>query len=222
MNAWTTPLRTGLPLIYDGEQFTIAEIEGRRILLQQISAEGRPTWRQISTHPILPTTVSREWLEREYSHKGRTTLDIAHELGFHKNTVTKNLKRWGIPRHSNGLFSNPFASLDIPLSSDMKKVSRTKNCLPRLRHLLQLPGHRNLSAAAASLGVHPGTLSHQLRSLEATLEFALITRTNPLSSTLAGAQFLAEAQRLIDLLKAEPSTPSLFSAASIPCLAKSS
>ncbi|MFE4330041.1 TniQ family protein [Streptomyces sp. NPDC056831] len=175
-----------------------------------------PCREQISTHPILPTMVSREWLEREYIHKGRTTLDIAHELGFHRNTVTKNLKRWGISRHPNGLFLNPFASLDTPLSSDMKKVSRTKNCLPRLRHLLQLPGHRNLSTAAASLGVQPGTLRHQLRSLEATLEFTLITRTNPLSSTSAGAQFLAEAQRLIDLLKAEPSTPSRFSAVSTP------
>ncbi|AYA15884.1 hypothetical protein DCW30_25205 [Streptomyces alfalfae] len=40
MNAWTTTLRTRLPLTFDGEQFTIAEIEGRRILLQQMSAEG--------------------------------------------------------------------------------------------------------------------------------------------------------------------------------------
>ncbi|GAA5703527.1 hypothetical protein [Streptomyces avermitilis] len=53
MNTWTTPLRTGLPLTYDGEQFTVAEIEGRRILLQQISAEGRPTWRQIDLSVLL-------------------------------------------------------------------------------------------------------------------------------------------------------------------------
>ncbi|MFJ8860241.1 TniQ family protein [Streptomyces sp. NPDC102451] len=175
-----------------------------------------PCRKQTSAHPALPAKVSREWLEREYSHKGRTALDIAHELGFHRNTVTKNLKRWEIPRHSNGLFSNPFASLDVPLSSDMKKVSRTKNCLPRLHHLLQLPGHLNLSAAAASLGIQPGTLSHQLQRLEATLGFTLITRNKPLSSTLAGARFLAEAQQLIDLLETDPSTPSRFSAVSIP------
>lgn len=53
MNTWTTPLRTGLSLTYDGEHFTVAEIEGRRILLQQISAEGRPTWRQIDLSVLL-------------------------------------------------------------------------------------------------------------------------------------------------------------------------
>ncbi|MER8226367.1 helix-turn-helix domain-containing protein [Streptomyces sp. NPDC094143] len=53
MNAWTTTLWTGLPLTYDGEQFTIAEIEGRRILLQQMSAEGRPTWRQVDLSVLL-------------------------------------------------------------------------------------------------------------------------------------------------------------------------
>ncbi|MFD3817263.1 integrase [Streptomyces rubiginosohelvolus] len=61
MNTWTTPLRTGLPLTYDGEQFTIAEIEGRRILLQQISAEGRPTWRQIDLS-VLMAHPSTEFL----------------------------------------------------------------------------------------------------------------------------------------------------------------
>ncbi|MET7726238.1 integrase [Streptomyces mirabilis] len=53
MNAWTTALRPGLPLKYDGEQFTIAEIEGRRVLLQQVSAEGRPTWRQVDLSVLL-------------------------------------------------------------------------------------------------------------------------------------------------------------------------
>ncbi|WP_149828916.1 hypothetical protein [Streptomyces tailanensis] len=59
MNTWTTPLRTGLPLTYDGEQFTIAEIEGRRILLQQISAEGRPTWRQIDLSVLIGPSLHR-------------------------------------------------------------------------------------------------------------------------------------------------------------------
>ncbi len=61
VNTWTTPLRTGLQLTYDGEQFTIAEIEGRRILLQQISADGRPTWRQIDLS-VLMAHPSTEFL----------------------------------------------------------------------------------------------------------------------------------------------------------------
>jgi hypothetical protein len=34
MSGWTTALRPGLPLIHDGEQFTVAEIEGHRVLLR--------------------------------------------------------------------------------------------------------------------------------------------------------------------------------------------
>ncbi|MBT2458636.1 DDE-type integrase/transposase/recombinase [Streptomyces sp. ISL-86] len=58
MSAWTTTLRPGLPLAFDGEQFTVAEIEGRRVLLQQLGALGEPRWRQVDTAVLLshPTT----------------------------------------------------------------------------------------------------------------------------------------------------------------------
>ncbi|MFF8995608.1 integrase [Streptomyces sp. NPDC014983] len=59
MTAWTTPLRPGLAISFDGEQFTVAEIEGRRILLRQAAAVvGLPKWRQVDISVLLahPTT----------------------------------------------------------------------------------------------------------------------------------------------------------------------
>lgn len=58
MNEWTTTLRPGLPIAYDGEQFTVAEIEGRRILLQQTGVVGAPKLRQVDISALLahPTT----------------------------------------------------------------------------------------------------------------------------------------------------------------------
>ncbi|MHC0432721.1 integrase [Streptomyces sp. O3] len=59
MTAWTTHLRPGLPISFDGEQFTVAEIEGRRILLQPTAAVvGVPKWRQVDISVLLahPTT----------------------------------------------------------------------------------------------------------------------------------------------------------------------
>lgn len=59
VTAWTTPLRPGLALSFDGEQFTVAEIEGRRILLQPAAAVvGVPKWRQVDISVLLahPTT----------------------------------------------------------------------------------------------------------------------------------------------------------------------
>ncbi|MGW0754014.1 integrase [Streptomyces sp. NPDC002587] len=53
MSTWTTTLRPGLPISFDGDQFTVAEIEGRRILLQQASVGGLPRWRQIDISVLL-------------------------------------------------------------------------------------------------------------------------------------------------------------------------
>ncbi len=58
MSAWTTTLRPGLPLCFDGEQFTVAEIEGRRILLQEAPGSHVQKWRQVDISVLLshPTT----------------------------------------------------------------------------------------------------------------------------------------------------------------------
>jgi transposase InsO family protein len=59
VNAWTTTLSPGLALCYDGEQFTVAEVEGRRVLLrQEESGLGPPRWRQVDIGVLLahPTT----------------------------------------------------------------------------------------------------------------------------------------------------------------------
>ncbi|MFF0970640.1 hypothetical protein ACWDQO_33855 [Streptomyces sp. NPDC003703] len=58
MSAWTTALQPGLPIRFDGEQFTVAEIEGRRVLLKQAAVAGVPRWRQVDISVLLshPTT----------------------------------------------------------------------------------------------------------------------------------------------------------------------
>lgn len=48
---------TGLSISFDGEQFTVAEIEGRRILLRQVAVAGAPKWQvDISVLLAHPTT----------------------------------------------------------------------------------------------------------------------------------------------------------------------
>ena len=53
MNPWTTALRPGLALAYDGEQFTVVEIEGRRVLLQQLPGDSMPRLRQVDISMLL-------------------------------------------------------------------------------------------------------------------------------------------------------------------------
>lgn len=152
----------------------------------------------------LERTVPRDWLTQQYLTRGRSTPDIARELGLRKGAITKLLRAYGIPRHPPGTWSNPFAPLDLRLSSAMQAVSRTSNSLERLRHIIQIPGHHNLSAAAATAGLTPGSLSYQLSRIEEAAGFTLIARTHPLTATEAGHAFLAEAQQLLELLNAHP------------------
>ncbi|MEU2874169.1 hypothetical protein ABZ769_34075 [Streptomyces olivoreticuli] len=58
MSAWTVPLRPGLPIGFDGGQYSVAEIEGRRVLLQESAVAGPPKWRQVDVTVLLghPTT----------------------------------------------------------------------------------------------------------------------------------------------------------------------
>ncbi|HEY3958653.1 MAG TPA: hypothetical protein VGM53_35265 [Streptosporangiaceae bacterium] len=53
MTGWTTPLRPGLPVSLDGEQFTIAGIEGSRVLLRRAGAPGVAGWRQMDLVALL-------------------------------------------------------------------------------------------------------------------------------------------------------------------------
>jgi hypothetical protein len=47
MTGWATPLRPGLPVSFDGEQFTIAGIEGSRVMLRRTGTAGASSWRQV-------------------------------------------------------------------------------------------------------------------------------------------------------------------------------
>ncbi|MFJ6141773.1 TniQ family protein [Kitasatospora sp. NPDC092286] len=146
----------------------------------------------------LREATPRAWLADQYLTRGRSTPDIARELGVRKGAVMKLLRQYDIPTHPVGAYSNPFAALDIALSPAMQAVSRTLNCLPRLRALVIIPGHKNLTAAAAVVGGSSGTLGYQLRGLEKAAGFTIIERTSPLTPTAAGHAFLTEAR---DLLK---------------------
>ncbi|MEU7401309.1 integrase [Streptomyces sp. NPDC044948] len=53
MSQWTTTLRPGLPIAFDGDQFTVAEIDGRRVLLRQSAVAGPPMLRQVDVSVLL-------------------------------------------------------------------------------------------------------------------------------------------------------------------------
>nr|BEK65015.1 TniQ family protein [Kitasatospora purpeofusca] len=148
--------------------------------------------------------VTAEWLRREYVELGRDTPDIALELGCHTAQVSHLMKRFGIPARALFATTNRFARLQIPLSPAMSAVSTMRNHIQRMRIILQLPGHHDLAAAIRALNVPDSSLRYQLNAIEEAVGFRIIERIHPLTPTVQGQEFLAEAQRLIRLLDTDP------------------
>ncbi|MEV6671076.1 TniQ family protein [Streptomyces sp. NPDC051162] len=153
-------------------------------------------------------SISHVWLEEEYRHKGRSSSDIAHQLGITRSHVLRLVRKWDIPVHPAGQWTNAFAPLDLDMSPAMRAASRTKNCPQRLRHLIVAARHPTLQSAADELEVGWKTLSYQLQSTEQAIGFTIITtgRGRPLTVTDNGRDFLNEAERLLSLLPQPPSS----------------
>ena len=63
MTGWTTPLRPGLPVSFDGEQFIIAGIDGSRVMLRQAGTADGPSWRQVDLVALLSHPSTRLLVE---------------------------------------------------------------------------------------------------------------------------------------------------------------
>jgi hypothetical protein len=166
--------------------------------LEEAGVRTSPRPEPLSLH------ITRAELEHAYQHQRLSIPDIADQFGLDKDRLNLLAKKWGIEIRPNSATSNPFALLpNAPeLSEPMTAISNTRNCVERLRRLVQLPGQRNLCAAAKNLGTLPATLTHQLNALEKAAGLQLIQRTNPLAATAAGTRLIHEAEHLLSLLNA--------------------
>ncbi|WP_240167358.1 TnsA-like heteromeric transposase endonuclease subunit [Streptomyces noursei] len=88
INRWTETSRPGLPIAFDGEQFTVAEIEGRRLVLRQSAVAGPPKLRQVDicvllAHPTTPPGPFRRLGSGRRHVRRQRTADIALAPAHH-------------------------------------------------------------------------------------------------------------------------------------------
>jgi hypothetical protein len=152
--------------------------------------------------------VEREWFEREYVGRGRALADLAAESGVSAHHLTRRATEWEIALRGRGRPSGMgHLQLDWQPSDAFCRVASGHTALQRLAFLIELPGHRDLTAAARAVyGGRPAQLRTRLRLIEQSVGFEIIDRAaTPLIPTQRGAQLLREAERM--LRAADPSWP---------------
>ncbi|MDX3246637.1 helix-turn-helix domain-containing protein [Streptomyces sp. ME18-1-4] len=164
MNAWTTTLRTGLPLTYDGEQFTIAEIEGRRILLQQMSAEGRPTWRQVDLSVLLAHPSTEFLVETSPAEPAAAAL-LGGLSSAEDDALTVRFRHVQEVR-----FGYQLGSSELALEGE-----------PRPDYAPGMPLMHRYRAKAAELGVDPATVRRWVSKVERGGPAGLVSKRQPKS-----------------------------------------
>lgn len=59
MTGWAVPRRPGLPVAFGGEQYTISEIEGNRVMLRRTRTADALSWRQVELVALLSHPSTR-------------------------------------------------------------------------------------------------------------------------------------------------------------------
>lgn len=154
--------------------------------------------------------VDDGWLRRRYLVEKATIIEIAAELGCSNQSVSRYLKRAGIPARPRGSGSRAEYLRSHPLASESKLLQKAligQDSLERARRFLVVVAHPNLGAAAQELEVAASVLGHQLQLMELAVGGALVIRAQngqPQALTPLGRRLKRE------LIRARDERPDLW------------
>ena len=162
MSGWTTTLRPGLPLVYDGEQFTVAEIEGRRVLLRHVLADGRPAWRQVDISALLSDPGTRFLVESPAAELAAAAV-LGNPGTAEDDALTERF------RHVQEVLSGyRLGCAELALEGE-----------PRPDYAPGVPLMRRYAAKAAELGVDPATVRRWVAGVKRAGPAGLADRRRP-------------------------------------------
>ncbi|MET8076199.1 integrase [Streptomyces sp. NPDC005303] len=159
MTGWTTSLRIGLPLVYDGQQCTIAELDGRRVLLQHAGLDSRPQWRQVDL-ALLLSHPSTEFLVPAPPQQSGTAALFGSLCGEEDEEVTVRYQHVQEVR-----FSYKLGSPELALAGE-----------PRPDYAPGVPLMRRYEAKARELGVDPATVRRWVAKVKEEGPAGLVSR----------------------------------------------
>ncbi|MEV2226320.1 TniQ family protein [Nocardia vinacea] len=128
------------------------------------------------------TSVDRDWLHEQYITQGRTLTDLAHETGMTWSTMARWAQHHHIPlrrQHSYHNRANTPTATEIAAAPPLLQPTLAKTRgLGLLNDFATASNHPTLVFAAATIGIHPKTLTARIKELEQNLGGPLLNRTH--------------------------------------------
>ena len=159
MSGWTMPLHVGLRVGFDGGQFTITEIAGRRILLEQAGGEGVPAVRQVDVAMLL-------------THPSTRFGDAAPQPRPSAAAVLKALSR----EEEDEVTARFRHVQEVRTGFRLGSAELAGEGEPRPEYAPGVPMMRRYAAKAAELGVDPATVRRWVARAEKDGPAGLVRR----------------------------------------------
>ncbi|MGW3690926.1 TniQ family protein [Streptomyces sp. NPDC005125] len=129
-----------------------------------------------------PTITDPDWLRDQYERQGKSTAQIAKEVGTTQMTVNRALHQLGVTARASGVHSSSqmMNRLDGRLAADLRAaVDKTIDGWQRLHRFEIAMAFPTLTTAARRLGIVPRTLVVQFQRLEDDIGGQLFHRSTP-------------------------------------------
>lgn len=203
--------RTGRSLRKIADQHDVGKQTVSRALTTtgiSLRTPGRPT-----------ITLDTHWLRRRYLTELQTLHEIAAETGLSPSTISRHLRRAGIPTRPRGSGSRATVLRPDPGASTplLQRVLRGQGARQRAERFVITIRHRSISAAAAEMGVSPAVLGSQLARLSRDAGgrlFIPAAGTRPQQPTTLARHLAAELQA--HFAESNPQNPSVPSDHRVP------
>ncbi len=173
-----------------------------RRLAALAGVQSRPPGRPSQRH------IDRKWLAEQYLVQRRHLVDIAAELGMHRNTVGLMARRLGLLRGplmaGNNILNG--SGQRAACAEWIRPVFTRRGGLLRVERFLMLSKYPTYSEAGRVLNIGSATLSSHVRQLERDLGVSLLVRARPgqrpMRLTKAGRRFVRDAKDALANLQA--------------------
>jgi len=159
--------------------------------------QARPPGRPRQFH------IDRGWLAEQYLVQRRTLVEIAAELGTHRNTVVRIARSLGLSRGPLLVGSSFLNGSDqrVACAEWIRPAFNRRGGLLRVERFLTLIKYPSYKEAGRALNIHDAILSGHVRQLERDLDASLLvrawTRQHPLRQTKAGDRFVRDATKAL-------------------------